>query len=196
MSDPRGNYYAPGRGPLPGEPGYGERYQPPPDPYSSWSSAGEPPAPPVSGVTVITAAVIQIVQSAFYILLGVILVFFANVVDSAGTATSRRTGTDVTVTTDAISHLLAGVGLLVILLALFMIATAALAIRGRRWAAITSTVIQGIGVLFTVVGLSREDTVRAPAATVVAMLVGLGVAILFVLPASMDYYASKITPFH
>ena len=100
-------------------------------------------------------------------------------------------GSDVSGTTDSISRWVAVAGLLLLAAAIFMIVLAALAIRGRRWAAITSVVLQALTVLAGVVGLTQSDSADSPGAGVVFVLASVAVVVLFLLPASTTYFAAK-----
>ncbi|HST66457.1 MAG TPA: hypothetical protein VLM05_14830 [Mycobacteriales bacterium] len=254
MSEPTGRYHAPGSGPLPGQPGYGEPVpQPgppvPPEPYAPTQAFGGqqqygqdqygqqypqqqygqqpygqqqypqpygqqsygqpqpyaqshpqpyaqpqfgygPPARP-SGGTVITAAVVQIVQASFFVLAALGILFVADVVNSAGDEFDRQSGSDISGTTDSISRWVAVGGLLLLAAAIFMIVLAALAIRGRRWAAITSVVLQGLAAIAILIGLSQSDTGDSPGAGIVFLLASIAVVVLFLLPASTAYFAAK-----
>lgn len=206
MTEPTGRYYAPGYGPLPGQPGYGEPIPGPGSPpyggppaYGGSPSFGGSPGygygpPPVrpSGGTVITAAIIQIAQASLYVLgaLGMLLV--AGVVNGAGDEIDRRSGSDISVSTDTIARLVAVIGLVLLAGAVFMIVLAALAIRGRRWAAITSVVVQALAAILGLVGLSlARSSAGTPAVGLVFVLVSVAVAVLFLLPPSTAYYTAK-----
>lgn len=188
MSEPRGQYWAPGYGPQPGQPGYGEpipSYEPP-----QHYSYGPPVAVPSAG-TVITAAVIQMVQAALFALGAAAILLLAGLVNSAGDEIGRRSGSDVSRTTDTLSHLVAIAGMLLLLGAIVMIVLAAFAIRGRRWAAITSVVLQVLAVVGGLFGLSRSETHSNPAAEVVFVCASIAVVVLFLLPASTEYFAAR-----
>jgi hypothetical protein len=216
MTEPTGRYHAPGQGPLPGQPGYGEPIADPwaPGPYGQPSYGQVQPygaapygppapqygmpqpygyAPPVrpSGTTVITAAVIQIVQASLFVLAAVVILLLAGLLNDAGDKIDQRAGNDVSGTTDAISHLVAGLGLLLLIAAVFMIVLAALAIRGRRWAAITSVVLQGLSVVGSLIGLSQSTTNGSPAFGVVFLVASIAVVVLFLLPDSTTYFAAR-----
>lgn len=188
MSEPRGQYWAPGYGPHPGQPGYGEpipSYEPPQN-----YGYGPPVVVPSAG-TVITAAVIQIIQASLFALGGAAILLLAGLVNSAGDEVGRRSGSDVSRTTDTLSHLVAIAGMLLILGAIVMIGLAALAIRGRRWAATTSIVLQVLAVVGGLSGLSRSETHDNAAAGVVFVCASIAVVVLFLLPASTEYFAAR-----
>lgn len=206
MSEPTGKYYAPGYGPLPGQPGYGEPIPVPPA-YGG-PQYGQPPfgppqfgpsrygygSPPVgpSGGTVITAAIIQIAQACLYVLGGLGILLLAGVVHSAGDEVDRRSGSDISGTADSISRLVAVIGVLLLAGAVFMIVLAALAIRGRRWAAITSVVVQALAAVAGLAGLSMVGTGNSPpAVALVFVLASVAVAVLFLLPTSTAYYTAR-----
>jgi hypothetical protein len=215
MTEPTGKYYAPGYGPLPGQPGYGEpipgsegptyggshQYAPlqsyggpqygPPQYGPPQSGYGPPPARPGGG-TVITAAVIQIAQASLYVLGALGILLLAGVVHSAGDEVDRRSGSDISGSTDSISRWVAVLGLLLLAGAVFMIVLAALAIRGRRWAAITSVVLQALAAVGGLVGLSLVGTGdSAPAIGLVFVLTSVAVAVLFLLPPSTAYFTAR-----
>ena len=220
MSEPTGNYYAPGQGPLPGQPGYGEPIPSPwapnghheataqypygaPAQYGQQSLYGQqsqygqqwlnygPPGPRPSGATVITAAVVQIVQASLLALGGLAILLLADVVDNAGDEIDRRSGSDVSGTTDVLSRWVAVFGVVLLASAVFMIVLAALAIRGKRWAALTSVVLQGLIVVGGLIGLTRSGSADSPGASVVSVLASLAVVVLFLLPASTTYFAAR-----
>ncbi|HEY6745291.1 MAG TPA: hypothetical protein VI357_06180 [Mycobacteriales bacterium] len=235
MSEPTGNYYAPGQGPMPGQPGYGEPIPSPWAPASpaSYEPTGQqyappaygtprygtgqygtaqygapqngagpygqqwqqfhygPPAPRPSGATVITAAVIQIVQASLFVLGALAILLVADVVNNAGDEFDRQSGSDISGTTDTLSRWVAVAGVLLLAAAVFMIVLAALAIRGRRWAAITSVVLQGLTAVTGLVGLARSDSGDAPGISVVFLLASIAVVVLFLLPTSTAYFTAK-----
>ena len=236
MSEPTGNYYAPGQGPMPGQPGYGEPIPspwaaPPPGPYDQTAQQYGPPpayggpqydtgqygmaqygapAPPYgqqwqpppfsyglpvprpSGATVITAAVIQIVQASLFVLAALAILLVADVVNNnAGDEFDRQSGSDISGTTDTLSRWVAVVGLLLLVAAAFMIVLAALAIRGKRWAAITSVVLQGLTVLGGLAGLARSGSADSPGASIVFLLASIAVVVLFLIPPSNAYFTAK-----
>jgi hypothetical protein len=189
MTEPTGNYYAPGYGPLPGQPGYGEPI-PAPAAFPAYGGPQYPPIRPSSG-TVLTAAIIQIAQGSLYVLgaLGVLLL--AGVANDAGDEIDRRSDSDISGITDTIARLLAVVGVVVLALAVFMIVLAALAIRGRRWAAITSVVLQALTAAAGLVGLSLGGTGDTPGFGLVFVLISIAVAVLFLLPSSTAYFTAR-----
>lgn len=199
MTEPTGKYWAPGHGPLPGQPGYGEpipgpgpppQFGPPQFGYGPRFGYGPPPARPSRGI-VITAAVIQIAQASLYVLGGLGILLVAGVVHGAGDEVDRRSGSEISGTTDSISQLVAGIGLLLLTGAVFMIVLAALAIRGRRWAAITSVVLQALAAVAGLLGLSTVGTGDSPpAVAVVFVLTSVAVAVLFLLPSSTTYFTA------
>lgn len=228
MSEPTGNYYAPGQGPMPGQPGYGEpipspwasasQYEPTAQQYAppaygapqygapqygaqqyggpaygpQWQQFNYgPPTPRPSGATVITAAVIQIVQSSLFMLAALAILLVADVVNNAGDEFDRQSGSDISGTTDSLSRWVAVAGLLLLIAAVFMIVLAALAIRGKRWAAITSVVLQGLTALGGLAGLARSGGADSPGASVVFLLASIAVVVLFLIPPSTAYFAAK-----
>ena len=234
MSEPTGNYYAPGQGPMPGQPGYGEpipspwapngqhdptaqhayglqygaqpqygqsqygqpsqygqsQYGQPSQYGQQWLNYG-PPGPRPSGGTVITAAVIQIVQASLFVLAALAILLVADVVNNAGDEFDRQSGRDISGTTDTLSRWVAVAGVLLLLAAVFMIVLASLAIRGRRWAAITSVVLQGLTVLAGLVGLTQSGTTDTPGASVIFILASIAVVVLFLVPSSTAYFTAK-----
>jgi hypothetical protein len=244
MSEPTGNYYAPGQGPLPGQPGYGEPipspWAPVPQPYDQTAQQyGPPPAyggpqydtgqygaaqygtgqygapapqygqqwqnppfdygqpvPRPSGGTVITAAVIQIVQASLFVLGALAILLLADVVNNAGDEFDRQSGSDISGTTDTLSRWVAVIGLLLLVAAVFMIVLAALAIRGKRWAAITSVVLQALAAVAGLVGLSLGGTGDTPGLGLVFVLISIAVAVLFLLPSSIAYYTARSADSH
>lgn len=241
MSEPTGNYYAPGQGPMPGQPGYGEPipspwapaspeglYEPtaqqyvPPDygapaygapqygtaqygtaqygapqngaaPYGpQWQQFNYgPPVPRPSAGTVITAAVIQIVQASLFVLAALAILLVADVVNNAGDEFGRQSGNDISGTTDSLSRWVAVGGLLLLAAAVFMIVLAALAIRGKRWAAITSVLLQGLTVLGGLAGLARSGAADSPGASVIFLLASIAVVVLLLVPPSTAYFAAR-----
>lgn len=197
MTEPTGNYYAPGHGPHPGQPGYGE---PIPAPFPAPPAYGAPqygapqyghPAPPPSGATVITAAIIQIAQSSLYVLGGLAILLIAGVVHGVGDEVDRRSDAEISDTTDSLSQLVAGIGLLLLAGAVFMIVLAALALRGRRWAAITSVVLQSLAAIGGLIGLSTFGAGDSPPAVpLLFVLASIAVAVLFLLPPSTTYFTA------
>lgn len=173
-----------------GPPPYG-----PPSAYGPQYGYGMPVARP-SGGTVITAAVIQIVQAALFVIAALGILFVADVVNSAGDEFDRQSGSDISGTTDSISRWVAVGGLLLLACAAFMIVLAALAIRGRRWAAITSVVLQGLAAVTSLIGLSQSDAGDSPGIGVVFVLASIAVVVLFLLPASTTYFAAKTARTH
>jgi len=148
-----------------------------------YGSYGERP----SGATVITASVIQIVQSSLFILFGLLVVFAADLVNEGLAEMESRTG----VQTDAGRSLTAaviGIGLTIILIAVFMIVLAALAIRRQRWAAITSIVLQSIGAVIVLLGLAQDN--GGTGSGVLLLLASVAVIVLFAVPSSTRYFAA------
>ena len=139
----------------------------------------------------ITAAVIQIVQASLFVLVALAILFIADLVNTAGDEFDRQAGSDISGTTDAASRWVAVGGLLLLAGAVFMIVLAALAIRGRRWAAITSVVLQALSALGGLVGLTQSDAGDSPGFAVVFLLASIAVVVLFLLPASTAYFAAK-----
>jgi hypothetical protein len=137
-----------------------------------------------SGATVITGAVIQIVQSAIALLIGLVIVFIGDAVDSGVDDVESRTGTD-----QAAAHTITGVviaiGVLTIILAVFLIVLAALAIRRQRWAVITSVVLQGISVVLLLIGMAQDSS--SVGGNIIALLLGVSVIVLFLVPATNRY---------
>ena len=175
-----------------GEQQYGQQpYAPQQYGQQQYGQYGYGPPPRPSGATVITAAVIQIVQSALFVLAALAILFLADMVNNAGDEFDTRVGSDVSGTTDSISRWVAVAGLLLLAAAVFMIVLSALAIRGRRWAAITSVVLQALTVVAGLVGLSQSDTGDSPGASVVFLLASVAVVVLFLLPASTTYFAAR-----
>jgi hypothetical protein len=204
MSQPTGRYHAPGQGPLPGQPGYGEPIANPgmPQPYGIPQQYGQPqpygqpqqygygrpPARPGRG-TVIAAAVIQIVQASLFVLGAVGILLIAHLVNSAGDEINRRADSDVSGITDLISLWAAVAGLLLLAFAVVMIVLAALAIRGRRWAAITSVLVQALAAVAGLTGLSQSET--SPVIGLIFLLAAVAVVVLFLLPDSTAYFAAR-----
>lgn len=149
------------------------------------------PGPRPGGGTVITAGIIQIVQASLFVLLALGILLVADVVNSAGDEFDRQSGADVSDTTDEVSMWVAVAGLLLLAAAIFMIVLAAVAMRGRRWAAITSVVLQALAVLASVVSLAQSDAGDSPGFSVVFLLASVTVVVLFLLPASTAYFADR-----
>jgi len=175
-----GGYVPPAYGqPAPGWPGqmpYG--YAGP-----GYGPYGERP----SGATVITASVIQIVQSSLFILFGLLVVFVADLFNEGLARVESRTG----VQTDAgrtVTAAVIGIGLTIILIAAFMIVLAALAIRRQRWAAITSIVLQSIGAVIVLLGLAQDT--GGTGGGVLFLLASAAVIVLFAVPSSTRYFAA------
>lgn len=139
----------------------------------------------------ITAAVIQIVQASLFVLGALAILLVADVVNSAGDEFDRQSGSDISDTTDSLSRWVALGGLLLLAAAVFMIVLAALAIRGKRWAAITSVVLQGLTALAGLVGLIQSGTGDSPGIGLVFLLASIAVVVLFLLPASTAYFAAR-----
>jgi hypothetical protein len=140
---------------------------------------------------VITAAVIQIVQASLFVLGALVILFVADVVNSAGDEFDQQLGSDVSGTTDSVSRWVAVGGLLLLAGAVFMIVLAALAIRGRRWAAITSVALQALAALASLAGLIQSDAGDSPGLGLVFLLASVAVVVLFLLPASTAYFAAR-----
>lgn len=172
----------------------GPQYGPPPQ-YGSYGPPqqfhyGPPPARPGGG-TVITAGVIQIVQASLFVFIALGILLIADVVNSTGDEVDRQLGSDVSDTTDSVSRWVAIGGLLLLAGAVFMIVLAALAMRGRRWAAITSVVLQALSIVGTLVSLAQSDAGDSPGFGVVFLLASVAVVVFFLLPASSAYFADR-----
>lgn len=234
-----GHYAAPGYGPRPGQPGYGEPVPGPggylPDPngqgdhgrpaygqtqqdgqtqqyapqqqygqtrqygqgYPSQPAHGHSPpgfgqpawgAQRPSGATVITAGVVQIVQASLFVLVGILMIFVADFVNSAGDSIDTSVDSGVGAATDTVARWVAVLGVVIAGCAVFMIVLAALAMRGRRWAAITSVVLQSISVLLVLVGLANDNS--SPAFSVVFLLASVAVIALYLSPPASRFFAA------
>ena len=142
----------------------------------------------------ITAAVIQIVQASLFVLGALAILLLADVVNNAGDEFDRQSGSDISGTTDTLSRWVAVVGVLLLAAAVFMIVLAALAIRGKRWAAITSVVLQGLTVVAGLVGLTQSGTADSPGISVIFLMASIAVVVLFLVPASTAYFAARPPP--
>lgn len=178
-------YGGPQYGAPPSQSGLPHQYGPP-----QQYGYGPPPTRPGGG-TVITAAVIQIVQASLFVIVALVILFLADMVNTAGDEFDQQVGSDVSGTTDSVSRWVAIGGLLLLAGAVFMIVLAALAIRGRRWAAITSVVLQVLAALASLAGLRQSDAGDSPGFAVVFLLASVAVVVLFLLPASTAYLAAR-----
>jgi len=178
-------YAAPGYPPTYGDPLYGGPGQGPQGYLlPGYGFAPEQPG----GATVITAGVIQIVQSALFVLAGLFVIFVAGAINGGFSQLESDTGLDATAGR-AITGLAIGIGTAVVLFAVFMIVLAALAMRRQRWAAITSVVLQSVAAVLTLVGLAQDN--RASSGNVLFLLSSVAVIVLFVIPPSSRYLAAK-----
>jgi hypothetical protein len=168
-----GGYSGAGYGGYGAVPGYGGPY----GPY------GQRP----SGATVITAAVIQIVQASLFILLGLLLIFVADALDRGLRDLGSETGVDTA--PGAVTAAAIGIGLAIVLFAAFMIVLAALAMRRFRWAMITSVVIQCIAVVLGIGGLAQSSD--RPGGNVIFIAASIAVIVLFLIPPSTRYFAYR-----
>ena len=175
-----GHYAGTGYGPGPGQPAYGypQAFAPP--------GFGGPDRP--SAATVITAGVIQIVQSSLFVFLGLAFIFVADLVNAAGDELDRSLQTDVSGGTDLVARWVAVLGVAILACAIFMIVLAALTMRGRRWAAITSIVLQGISAVLVLIGLASDDS--SPGFAIVFLLASIAVIALYLSTPSTRYFAA------
>jgi hypothetical protein len=184
----------PGTGAPPGYGGPTQAYTqgyPGYDPYQYGGYSGFVPyggygahPPPPSGATVITGAVIQIVQGVLGVLAGLLIALVGDFIDentnelSAGAASVH-----------AATSAIIAIGIVILLISVFVIVLAALIIQRHRWALITSVVLQSIWVLLSIVGIASSDQVGG--GTVIGILVAAAVVVLFLLPSSSVYIASR-----
>jgi hypothetical protein len=131
------------------------------------------------------------VQSSLFVLAALAILLVADVVNNAGDEFDRQSGSDISGTTDSLSRWVAVAGLLLLIAAVFMIVLAALAIRGKRWAAITSVVLQGLAAVGGLAGLTRAGSADSPGASVVFLLASIAVVVLFLIPPSTAYFTAK-----
>jgi hypothetical protein len=140
-----------------------------------------------SGATVITAAVIQIVQGAIGVLAGLLIAFAGDFISENANELDDR-GID-TESAQAVSSAIIAVGVVVLLISAFLIVLAALTMQRHRWALITSVVLQGIWVLLSIVGIASAN--RVSGGTVIGILIAAAVVVLLLLPSSSQYIASR-----
>jgi uncharacterized membrane protein YidH (DUF202 family) len=193
----------PGGGPPPGYGGptqaytQGQAYGAPADHYNQYAGgyAGFNPYQPYgasyqprpSGGTVITAAVIQIVQAALGVLAGLLVAFAGDFIRNNANELDDR-GLDAE-SAQAVSSVIVAIGLVILLVSVFLIVLAALALQRHRWALVTSVVLQCIWLVLSLVGLASAND--ASGASVIGILASAAVVILFLLPQSAAYIASR-----
>lgn len=141
--------------------------------------------PPTSGVTVITASVIQLVQSTFWLVVGIVLMVSAHNVssflDTSELDSETRAGA---------RGALIGAGVLIVLVAGAMIALAILALRRVNGCRIASAVVQIVLGVLPLVGVLGAASSRDAASAVVSLLFVAScaaAAVLFFMPASARY---------
>jgi hypothetical protein len=192
-------YGPPGYGPPGyGAPGYGVQGYPapagyppagyappgywPPQPYWGFGFGG-PPRP--SGATVITGAVVQIVQAAFALLIGLAFLAVGRPVDNsvAESDVGLAPADEFDVTAASVT-----VGLVIVSVAVFLIVLAALAIRRKRWAAITSIALQAVAIVLQFIAIIADRGTSG--AEAIPLLLGATIMILLVVPASTRYLES------
>ena len=194
-----GHYAGTGYGPGPGQPAYlqpvhgqGHPSQPYGQPAYGYPQAFAPPGfggpDRPSAATVITAGVIQIVQSSLFVFLGLAFIFVADLVNAAGDELDRSLQTDVSGGTDLVARWVAVLGVAILACAIFMIVLAALTMRGRRWAAITSIVLQGISAVLVLIGLASDNS--SPGFAIVFLLASIAVIALYLSTPSTRYFAA------
>jgi hypothetical protein len=153
------------------------------DPYQPYGAYQPRP----SGGTVITAAVIQIVQAVLGVLAGLLVAFAGDLIGSNLNELGDR-GVD-TSSAQAVSTAIILVGVVILLVSVFLIVLAALALQRHRWALITSVVLQCIWLVLSLIGLASADQVGG--ASLIGILASAAVVVLFLLPASSQYVASR-----
>ncbi|HEY9388226.1 MAG TPA: hypothetical protein VIR27_00480 [Mycobacteriales bacterium] len=165
-------------GPYQAGPGYAG-YQP----YGTYQPFAT--SPPASGTTTITAAVIQLVQSTFWLVGGIILGFVSHqivdVVDDPEfgpeEADQARLG-------------LVVLGVIIVIIAAAMITLAILTLRRVNGCRIASAVVQmvlGIGPLLGLLGAISDGNVGGAAFSLVFVAASAAVAWLLLLPTSARY---------
>jgi hypothetical protein len=152
-------------------------------PYGAYGAYQQRP----SGATVITAAVIQIVQGALGVLVGLLVTFAGDFINQNANELDDR-GID-TESAQAVSSAIIAVGIAVLLISGFLIVLAALAMQRHRWALVTSVVLQAIWVVLSIIGIASADQVGG--GTVLGILIAAAVVVLFLLPSSSQYIASR-----
>jgi hypothetical protein len=154
------------------------------NPYQPYGTSYQPRP---SGGTVITAAVIQIVQAALGVLAGLLIAFVGDFVrDNANELDDRGLDTE---SAQAVSSAIVAIGLVILLISVFLIVLAALALQRRRWALITSVVLQCVWLVLSLIGLASSSD--ASGASVVSILASAAVVVLFLLPQSSAYMESR-----
>jgi hypothetical protein len=176
-------------------PGYGAAPVAAPGLNSSWSGPavhahahaapawGAPPVPsygPGPGArpaTVLAAGVIGIVQGAIAVIVGLLGIAVAGVVSSDVAA--NGTGRDV-------SGILRIMMLVVLLIGVGYVVAGGAAIAGKRWAAWTLLVIEGLGLLVGLIDVvsSSSQTAGASVGLLINLLIPAAVLVLLLVPVS------------
>jgi U5 snRNP spliceosome subunit len=186
---PANPYASPVQGGGPGGPG-GPGLQPPAGPmYAGYQPYGayQPYAtsPPASGVTTITGAVIQLVQSTFWLVGGIVLVFAAN--EIANLVDDPEFGAEAA--DDARLGLVVG-GVIVALVAAGMITLAILTLRRVNGCRIASAVMQmvlGILPLLGLLGAASDGNAGGVVFSLLYVASCAAAAWLLLLPTSARY---------
>lgn len=148
--------------------------------------ATHPPVP-VSGTTTVLAAVIQLVQSAFWLVAGVVLAALSN--DTSRFFDSGEFDQDFT--PDVARTVIVGVATVIMLVAAAMLTLAILTLRRINGCRIASAVLQTVFGSFALIGLIDAATSGAPGPSILLRLLHCGscaaAAVLLFLTASARY---------
>ena len=183
-------------------PGYGAAPVDAPGLNSSWSGPavhsaahahaapawGAPQAPtygPVSGArpgTVLAAGVIGIVQGAITVIVGLLGLAVVGAIDSGMTAEGSQAIRDV-------SGIVRIIMFIVLLIGVGYVVAGGATVAGKRWAAWTLLVVEGLGLLIGLVGLINSSTQAAGGAIgqLIDLLVPAAVLVLLLVPASLAW---------
>jgi hypothetical protein len=151
-----------------------------PPPYGQ-----RPPVRAPGRGTVLAGAVIQLVQAGLLVLAGLAVLLIADLLDRAGDDFDREVGG----IAGTLARWVAGAGLLLLAAAVGLAVLAGLALRGRRWAAVTSVALQAVAIAATVAGLVRSDS--SPGGPLVFLLASAAVVVLFLHPASTAWFGAR-----
>lgn len=167
-------------GAAPGYPGYQQGYPQ----YGGYQPYAQPVA--TSGATTVTASVIQLVQSTFWLVVGIVLMVSAH--DVASLLDTSQFDSDATEA--GTRGALIGAGVFVALVAGGMITLAVLALRRVNGCRIASGVVQIVFGLLPLVGLLRAASEGDAAGVVFSLLFVAScaaAAALFLMPTSARY---------
>jgi hypothetical protein len=170
------------------QPNYAYGYGPPAQAQFGYPPPGYAPRP--SAGTVITAGVVQIVQASLVILVGLLVLFVADTVQSIVNEAEKQTGSDVD--SGRITGPIIAVGLVIVAIGVLLIVLAALAMRGRRWAAVTSVVLQSLAALLFLIGLvDNASNNRGWGGSFVALATSVTVIVFFLVAPSNRFFAAS-----